>query len=66
MKECKWFFICPMKKYYEKRLISKKWIDSYCKSNWKKCIRYQKEEQGIYHEDWMLPDGTLDMTLKNH
>jgi DNA polymerase len=55
-----------MKRYYEKELIGKKWIDNYCKGNWKNCIRYQKEENGEYHEDWMLPDGTLDESLKRY
>lgn len=66
MKQCKWYFVCPMKRYYEKELIGKKWIDNYCKGNWKNCIRYQKEENGEYHEDWMLPDGTLDESLKRY
>ncbi|MBM7560395.1 hypothetical protein [Marinitoga litoralis] len=66
MKQCKWYFVCPMKRYYEKGLIDKKWIDNYCKGNWKDCIRYQKEENVEYHEDWMLPDGTLDESLKKY
>jgi len=27
------------------------------------CIRYQIEERGEPHPDWMLPDGTLDEKL---
>jgi len=61
---CKWFQVCPMKWYYEKGKLDKKWIDNYCKGNNKKCIRYEMEEKGQYHEDWMLPDGTLDKSLK--
>jgi hypothetical protein len=27
-------------------------------------VRFEKEEQGIPHPDWMLPDGTLDSSLR--
>jgi len=61
---CKWFQVCPMKWYYDNGKLDKSWIDNYCKGNYKKCIRYEMEEKGQYHEDWMLPDGTLDESLK--
>jgi len=61
---CKWFQVCPMKWYYDNGKLDKRWIDNYCKDNNKKCIRYEMEEKGQYHEDWMLPDGTLDESLK--
>ena len=64
MKECKWYKVCPMKRYYEMGRIDEKWIKNYCKGNWKNCIRYKLEEKGIYHPDWMLPDGTIDESLK--
>ncbi|NIA03934.1 MAG: uracil-DNA glycosylase [Nitrospiraceae bacterium] len=58
---CKWFEVCPMKRYYEEGLIDKHWLDKYCLSdnNWINCKRYQMEEKGEYHPDNMLPDGTL-------
>ncbi len=59
-KTCKWFPVCPMKFYWEEGKLDKKWIENYCKGNWKSCIRYQKEENGIPHPDNMLPDGTVD------
>jgi len=59
-KTCKWFPVCPMKFYWEQGKLNKKWIENYCKGNWKSCIRYQKEENGIPHPDNMLPDGTVD------
>lgn len=62
--ECKWFMVCPMKKFYENGKLDKKWIDEYCKDNWKKCIRFVMEENGENHPDWMLPDGSLDDNLK--
>ncbi len=62
--ECKWFPICPMKRYYEAGALKREWIEMYCRGDWRNCIRYELEEQGHYHPDWMLPDGSLDVTLK--
>ena len=53
-----------MKRFYEEGQLERKWIEKYCKGLWKQCIRYQKEEKGEYHPDWMLPDGSMDMKLK--
>ncbi len=62
---CKWYQVCPMKRYYEKGRLAKKWIDNYCKGDNKSCVRYQMEERGEPHPDWMLPDGTLDKSLRD-
>ena len=62
--ECKWFSVCPMKYFYENGKLDKKWIDNFCKDNWKTCIRFKMEENGEYHPDWMLPDGSFDDKLK--
>ena len=64
MKTCKWFDVCPMKRFYEEGKLEKKWINEYCKGNWKKCVRYQLEEKGISHPDNMLPNGKIDESLK--
>jgi len=32
--------------------------------NGESCVRYQMEEKGKVHPDWMLPDGTLDERLQ--
>jgi len=61
--DCKWYPMCPMKRYFERGLLERKWVELYCKGNWEDCVRYQKEEQGIYHPDWMLPDGSIDNDL---
>lgn len=61
---CRWYPICPMRKFYQKGLLDRFWIEVYCKGDWSSCIRFQKEEQGVYHPDWMLPDGSLDQELK--
>ena len=60
---CKWFQVCPMKQFYEQGKLDKKWIENYCKGNWHSCIRYQMEEEGTYHPDNMLPDGSVDDSL---
>lgn len=56
---CKWYRVCPMKRFYEQGKLDKKWIDQYCKGNWESCKRYQMEENGQYHPDEMLPDGSM-------
>lgn len=61
---CKWYQVCPMKYYYEKGELDEKWINDYCKGDWKSCVRYQMEENGEYHPDNMLPDGSIDSSLK--
>lgn len=62
-KECKWYQICPIKRYYEKGLINVEWVRDYCHGT-KKCVRYIMEERGEPHPDWMMPDGTLDKNLR--
>ena len=58
-KECKWYPVCPMKRFYEQGKLDEKWIKLYCKGDWEICVRYQMEERGEPHSDLMLPDGTL-------
>lgn len=65
MVDCKWFLACPMKKFYEEGRIDRKWIELYCKGDWKSCVRYHMEERGEPHPDWMLPDGSLDERLRD-
>jgi uracil-DNA glycosylase family 4 len=62
--KCKWFPVCPMKRFYEMGRLQKKWIELYCRGDWGNCVRYDMEENGDYHPDWMLPDGALDQNLK--
>jgi uracil-DNA glycosylase family 4 len=62
--DCKWFPMCPMKRFYESKRLEKKWIALYCKGDWQSCIRFEMEEDGRSHPDWMLPDGSLDERLK--
>ncbi len=46
MRECKWFPLCPMKRYYERGDLQARWIESYCRGEWKICVRYRMEELG--------------------
>ncbi|MBW1677677.1 MAG: uracil-DNA glycosylase [Deltaproteobacteria bacterium] len=62
-KECKWYPVCPMKTLFERGYVDAKYVELYCKGNWEICIRYQMEENGEYHPDWMLPDGRIDERL---
>lgn len=62
--DCKWYQVCPMKRYYESGMLDKKWVELYCKGNWASCVRYWMEERGEEHPDWMLPDGTIDKKLR--
>jgi len=61
---CKWYSVCPIKEYTDSGLLDPKWVDSFCKGGWEKCVRYQMEERGVPHPDWMLPDGSLDEGLR--
>jgi DNA polymerase len=56
---CKWYWLCPLKFYYEQGKLDKKWIDKYCMGNWESCARYQMEERGEPHPDYMLPNGEI-------
>jgi hypothetical protein len=52
-----------MKFYWEQGRVDSSWIENYCFNNGKDCIRYEKEEKGIYHPDQMLPNGEIDENL---
>ena len=62
-KICKWYNICPMKRFYEQGKLDRKWIENYCFNGGENCKRYEMEKKGIPHPDNMLPDGTIDETL---
>ncbi len=61
--ECKWFYVCPINYFTQEGKLDKHWVNDYCKNNWNNCVRYYKEEHGIYHPDNMLPDGKIDKNL---
>jgi len=53
-----------MKRYFEEGKLDIKWIDGYCKGNYHRCIRREMEEEGKYHPDNMLPDGSINKGIK--
>ncbi|PIS29677.1 MAG: uracil-DNA glycosylase [Candidatus Marinimicrobia bacterium CG08_land_8_20_14_0_20_45_22] len=63
-RDCKWYPVCPIRAFYEQGQIDQEWVQRYCKGDWESCVRYKMEESGIYHPDWMLPDGSIDEKLK--
>lgn len=62
--DCKWYSVCPMKRFYEEGKLNREWVELYCKGDWESCIRYQMEERGEAHPDWMLPDGNINKKLQ--
>lgn len=61
---CKWHPVCPIKHYTDQGKLPPYWVENYCLGNWKDCARYHMEERGEYHPDWMLPDGSMDESLR--
>ena len=61
---CKWYEVCPLKRFYERGFLDKGWVENYCRGDYLKCARYRMEEEGSYHPDNMMPDGTIDNGLE--
>ena len=53
-----------MKRYTRMGLLDPCWVAHYCMGDWENCVRYRMEENGQYHPDWMLPDGSIDESLR--
>ena len=64
IKHCKWYPVCPLKRFYEEGKLDKSWVENYCWNQHKNCVRYELEEKGIPHPDNMLPDGNIDERLE--
>ena len=57
---CKWYCCCPVRRFTEEGKLEKRWVEEYCLGDrWKECVRYRMEENGEYHPDNMLPDGSI-------
>lgn len=61
---CKWYEVCPMKRFYEAGKLDKKWVENYCFNNAKNCKRLEMTRKGMPHPDNMLPNGEIDKDLK--
>jgi hypothetical protein len=64
MKQCKWYQVCPIKYFTDQGMLEDRWVKNYCLGDWASCKRYQAEESGIPHPDYMLPDGSFRKELK--
>ncbi len=62
--ECVWYPSCPMNRYTRMGRLDRRWTELYCRGDWEVCVRYQMEERGEPHPDWMLPDGSIDEALR--
>lgn len=60
---CPWYSVCPIKRYTEKNLIDKKWVEQYCRSEYWRCVRKKMQDKNQYHPDNMLPDGIINKQL---
>jgi len=60
---CKWYDVCPLRRFESQGRLTAEWAERYCRRNWKDCRRYQLEEQGVSHPDHLMPDGSLDHRL---
>ena len=58
---CKYFDICPLRKFEKEGKLSGKWKNTFCATdkNWANCVRYQETKKGIPHSDNKLPDGKV-------
>jgi len=56
---CRWYPLCPMRRFFEQGRLGQSWIEAYCHGDWESCVRYRMEESGRPHSDEMLPDGTF-------
>jgi len=65
---CKWYDVCPLRRFERQGILDKSWAQNYCKSadNWQNCKRYQLEEIGISHPDNMMPNGEIDDSIFNN
>ncbi len=59
---CRWYPLCPMRRFFEQGRLDRSWIEAYCHGDWESCVRYRMEESGEPHSDFLLPDGS---TLPN-
>jgi len=63
---CRWYNESSgMKRAYDNGWLDKQWIEDYCWNGGTGCIRKKRfEEEGHISPDYVLPDGTIDIKLK--
>ena len=61
---CIWIDVCPLREFERQGRLDLKWKREYCEKNYRDCRRYQMEKAGKSHPDNMLPDGSIDESLR--
>ncbi|MBN1505313.1 MAG: hypothetical protein JW955_00620 [Sedimentisphaerales bacterium] len=63
---CRWYdSTSGMKRAFDRGLLDRKWIDDYCLRGGQGCVRKRRfEHEGYISPDYVLPDGSVDETLK--
>jgi hypothetical protein len=63
---CIWYNeTSAMKRAYDAGRLDKHWIEDYCFSGGKSCVRKRRwEGEGYVSPAWVLPDGSVDEGLK--
>jgi len=63
---CVWYNeTSAMKRAYDAGRLDKHWIEDYCFSGGKNCVRKRRwEGEGYVSPGWVLPDGSVDEGLK--
>jgi acetoin utilization deacetylase AcuC-like enzyme len=46
-KVCKWYEVCPMKRFYEQGKLENEWIEEYCNGDYQRCVRYWLKEENF-------------------
>ncbi|MEA3255499.1 MAG: uracil-DNA glycosylase [Candidatus Altiarchaeota archaeon] len=64
IKVCRWYVVCPIKRFCEEGKLDWMWVETYCKGDYRSCVRYEMEEAGKPHPNNMLPDGSIRESLK--
>lgn len=65
---CRWYNESSgVKRAYDLGLIDRKWVENYCWTKGKGCIREKRfEEEGYISPDYVLPDGTISERVKEY
>ena len=65
-KTCRWYDeTSGMKRAYDQGKLDGRWIKQYCLNDGIDCVRKRRfETEGVVSPDYILPDGTVDESLK--
>lgn len=63
---CRWYNeTSGIKRACDAGLLDRKWVEDYCYSGGKNCVRKRRfEQEGYVSPDYVLPDGTVCEELK--